>query len=258
MQEFLKEINVNERMSAEQHFLLYLYALSNGQPNLRYSDLVIEEDLINKFNKCMSNVIARSSFIRIIKAYDKNKLYQFVDNFNETPWEFVKPIIWGDRQRSQYYIDNLTLSHRFEVFIERQLEQRGIDLGLYYDREEQYNHGENALGIEIKRDIKSRETGNLYIEYAERLNAYGDWVASGIFKDDNTNYFLIGDIDGFWILEKRELEDLYNLIDRNGGKLRNGCRMVRAARGTSLGFIIPKNVADNMSLSLDQLVAEIR
>jgi len=258
MEEFFRAIDVNGRLSAEQHSLLCLFAVAYDNSNLKYDDLIIYEDLIIRFNASMSNISARENFKKIVESFDRNEINQFIQNFNAAPWEYEKPVIWGDRQRSQYYIDNLTLSHRYEVFIERQLKQRGINLGLYYGRDEQYNKGENELGIEIKRDIKSRETGNLYIEYAERLNPYGDWVASGIFKDDNTNYFLVGDIDECWILRRCELEALYNEIDRNGGRLRDGCRRVEAARGTSLGFIIPKAVANNMSLNLDELVEEIR
>lgn len=149
---------------------------------------------------------------------------------------------------------DLTLSHRFEIYIERQLARRGVNLGLYYGRDQQYTQGENDLGIEIKRDIKSRETGNLYIEYAERLNQDGEWVSSGIFKDDNSNYFLIGDIDEYWIFKRNDLEDLYKAIVNNGGRLHNGCKKVEAIGGTSLGYIIPKSITNNMSLSLDQLV----
>ncbi len=89
------------------------------------------------------------------------------------------------------------------------------------------------------------------------MNPYGKWVASGIFKDDNTRYFLIGEISEFWILRRVELEQLYNTIENNGGRIPNGCRRVEAARGTSLGYIIPKAVANDMSLSIEELVAEI-
>ena len=78
-------------------------------------------------------------------------------------------------------------------------------MGLYYGKDEQYYKGESELGIEIKRDIKASETGNLYIEYEERLRNRGQWVKSGILKDDNTKYFIIGDIGQYWILSKEQL-----------------------------------------------------
>ncbi|NRY63828.1 hypothetical protein [Clostridium beijerinckii] len=88
----------------------------------------------------------------------------------------------------------------------------------------------------------------------ERHYVTGPWVYSGIFKSDNTRYFLTGDIDIYWILSKDDLIKLYDKIDSNGGCLINGCRLVKAQRETSLGFIIPKSVADKMSLDINNLI----
>ena len=258
MEDHLKLINIEQKLSAEEHLLLLLYAKYNGKEKLLYKNLLIHENLINRFNKTMTNEYTREKFAQYIKKYDENDVAKFIDIFNEKPWKYAKPIIWKDRKRTKYYIDNLTLSHRFEIFIERKFQDKGINLGLFYGREEQYNKGENELGIEIKRDMMAADTGNLYIEYMERLNPNGDWVLSGIFKKDNTNYFLIGDINKFWILRKIDLKELYLKIEENGGRLENGCRIVEARRGTSKGFLLPTGLADKKTLSLDKLIEIIK
>lgn len=74
-------------------------------------------------------------------------MLDFIDNFSKEPWKYVKPILWNDKDKSPYFIENLTKSHRFEIYIEKLLEHHGIQLGLYYSREEQYQKGENELGI---------------------------------------------------------------------------------------------------------------
>lgn len=255
MEYHLLEVNVNHKLSPEQHIYLYLYARKHNH-DLSYEQLVIDEQLITNYNKTINNLKHRTHFIQYLQA-NKTYIDAFQARFNTEPWLYAKPIIWGDRVKSAYYIENLTLSHRFEVYIDKMLEQRGITLVLFYSKDEQYNQGENALGIEIKRDIKSWETGNLYIEYAERLNPYGEWVASGIFKKDNTKYFLIGDIGRFHILRKSDLLKIYELIKANGFNEYKGIKLVKARRGTSLGFIIPIEIANKMSLSLDQLSKEL-
>lgn len=181
-----------------------------------------------------------------------------LQKFTNTPWVVVKPVIWGDRNRDAYYINNLTDSHRFEVYIDTLFAQNGVDLGLYYGRDEQYNQGENRLGIEIKRDKKSSEgSPNLFIEYQERLNPRSqEWVNSGILRDDNTRFYLIGDIDNFWVFNKEDLVYIYNQLYR-GNSYYNGCRLVKVVRGTSRGYIIPKDYANQIAISFEELLQQI-
>ncbi len=149
------------------------------------------------------------------------------------------------------------MSHRFEVYIERVFSDLGIDIGLYYGKEEQYDQGETKLGIEIKRDIKSHETGNIYIEFYERLKVNGNWYPSGILKNDNTRYFLIGDIDKYWILRKSDLIEIYKKLSQGNQEIPKGCRFANAGIGTSKGYLIPKYVADRLNVQLDVLIKEL-
>lgn len=249
-------VDVNEKISYEKHIFIFIYIRMNNS-NVKYEDVIFYEELLEDYNKFLEDDRNRSTFIDYLNS-NKKVIDSILFKFKQSPWNYVKPVIWKDRDRSQYYITNLTLSHRFEVYIESLFASRGIELGLYYGKDDQYNQGETKLGIEIKRDIKSKETGNLYIEYAERLNSYGEWVDSGIFKEDNTRYFLIGDIDKFWILDKLDLIDLYHEISQSEfNRLENGCRFVKAGRGTSLGYIIPKDVVNQICIEFEDLVRKL-
>jgi hypothetical protein len=77
-----------------------------------------------------------------------------------------------DESRSLYnnghYQDMLEVGMKFQDHVARTLYQYGIVVVGYTSRLYQAKHGENMLGAEIKRDGKFRETGNLYIELAEK------------------------------------------------------------------------------------------
>lgn len=71
--------------------------------------------------------------------------------------------------------------------------------------------GENLLGMEIKRDGLYRQTGNLYIEVAEKARPReGDYVPSGIMRSDNSWLYGIGDELQFWIFPISLLRHFYN------------------------------------------------
>lgn len=251
----LKPIDLNKKISAEQHVYLYYYK-KMFDPTLVYDDVVFKEHWINNYNRYLQNSEHKHQFMRFLQS-NKDDIDNFIRRFKKTPWKYAKPMIWDDGGKTNYYIENLTLSHRFEVYIAELFKRRNIDIGLFYSKEHQYREGENKLGIEIKRDIMSLKTRNLYIEYKERRRANGPWVESGILKSDNTNYFLIGDFDEFYILKKRTLLDIYHDMQTNQGKNYPAVRLKQARRGTSLGFIIPIRLAKKWSLSIDHVVEEL-
>lgn len=80
--------------------------------------------------------------------------------------------------------------------------RHGYDIGLFYGKDQQYHQGETKAGIEIKCDMRLQKTGNVYIEYQERMTNAGEWVDSGILKQDQTKYFLIGTVEEFFILPR--------------------------------------------------------
>jgi hypothetical protein len=115
------------------------------------------------------------------------------------------------------------------------INELGIALSSYGSTKYQYTKGENKQGFEIKFDDKYKATNNLYIETEEKsnkLNLY--FVASGIFRNDNTWLFVIGNYEEIFIFSKKHL------------KLMFASKKFRSVETeTSKGFLINKINAEN-------------
>lgn len=115
------------------------------------------------------------------------------------------------------------------------INELGIALSSYGSTKYQYTKGENKQGFEIKFDDKYKTTNNLYIETEEKnnkLNLY--FVASGIFRNDNTWLFVIGNYEEIFIFSKKHL------------KLMFASKKFRSVETeTSKGFLIDKINAEN-------------
>ena len=62
------------------------------------------------------------------------------------------------------------------------------------------------LGAEIKNDERFRQTGNLYIEVAEKSHPVKpNYTPSGIMRADNSWLYVIGDIKTVWIFSTKYL-----------------------------------------------------
>jgi len=78
------------------------------------------------------------------------------------------------------------------------------------------------------------ETGNAYIEIAEKSDPKNDkYVNSGIYRDDNTWLWLIGNYTEIYIIQKNLLKMLVET-----GRY----RQVENDRKTSIGYLIPKEI----------------
>lgn len=96
--------------------------------------------------------------------------------------------------------------------------------------------GESIAGVEIKNDKKMSETGNLYIELAEK-KPWGDgFVPSGIEREDNTLFWCIGDFKVAYVIVKKQLKFLCDNFERFGFK--------KVQTGTSVGILIPTKFLD--------------
>ncbi|HAT4307411.1 TPA: hypothetical protein I9080_001195 [Clostridium perfringens] len=250
----LQKIDGQKKIRNKDQVILFFYYLYKEDKCNNYNEFLITEDLINNFNNDIEDEVIVNKLYNYIKDnYDEFK--ELLNEFSEEPWKYANPVIWENNYNNEYFIKNLILSHRFEVYIDNLFKKNGVDIGLYYGRNGQYT-GESEAGIEIKRDMRSLETGNMYFEYMERHYNYGEWVNSGILKDDNTRYFLIGDINEFYIIPKVRLcEILEKLMNKEYVK---GARLVEARRGTSKGFIISKSEIERVSLSLEDLINDLK
>ena len=144
----------------------------------------------------------------------------------------------GESSYRTYYQEKLEQALIFQDFIMEQLHSRGITIMNYGSKKYQHEKGENLAGIEIKNDSKHTETGNIYIEIAEKSNPKNEsYVISGIYRNDNTWLYIIGDFSEFFIFGKSILKLLHK-----GGKYKE------VTTPTSKGFLLPVGEADKYCL----------
>jgi len=135
---------------------------------------------------------------------------------------------------NKYYREKLNQGLYYQDFVVEELYKIGLPLISYSSKEFQNLVGENKAGIEIKNDNNYKKTGNLYIETAEKAyEREGNYVPSGIFRNDNSWLYLIGDLDRIFILSKKQLVILSNL---------NKYKIVETP--TSQGFLLPVTDAE--------------
>ena len=138
---------------------------------------------------------------------------------------------------TEYYKEKLEAGLQYQDYVADQLRKADpcIILGAYSSRKWQNDHGESASGIEIKHDMKLKETGNLYIEVAEKSNSsLKEYTPSGIMRDDNTWLYLIGDYEQAFLFSKHQLKTVY--ANRSQWPAR-GIRERQTP--TSIGFTYP-------------------
>ena len=104
-----------------------------------------------------------------------------------------------------YYKKMLKKGLEYQDFVIEFLYHQGLPLITYSSEKYQIEKGENKLGVEIKFDDKFKETGNLFIEVEERRNENKKYVNSGIFRDDNTWLYVIGNYEWAFIFFKNQL-----------------------------------------------------
>jgi hypothetical protein len=112
--------------------------------------------------------------------------------------------IYGDG----YYDHQMEVGQKFQKHCHLVVEEfAGKPVKTYTTKEEQYNIGENDANIEIKNDNEWKNTGNLYIEVAEKQRERsGAYYPSGIYRNDKSIYYLIGDTSVAWLFLKKDLQ----------------------------------------------------
>lgn len=246
----IEYMNYEKRLSPEAHYCLYRYYLSLCKTDMDYENFEITERLIRDYNRC-----SQEKKQKIADQISHDPQYPlFLENFKTCPWQFEKPVLWDDRKKTPYFIQQLKASHAFEVYIDFLFCQKGVNIGLFYGREQQYHKGETDVGIEIKYDKKSMETKNYYIEYQERMRGNAPWVNSGILKEDDTRFYLLGTINGFVIFERSWLMGYYHRLVEKREQI-PGARLVEeTAHGTSKGFILGPTISKQGNIPLDEIV----
>ena len=141
---------------------------------------------------------------------------------------------------TEYYKQQLADGKAFEQYVKQQLaEKRQMHLDIIDSKEEQITIGETRQGYEIKYDKRYKNTGNLYIETKEKSNpANPNYVASGIFRQDNTHTWIIGDYKQVYMFKKQTLVEVY--------EEKQYLRYVTTA--TSHGFLLNQRLIDKYKI----------
>ena len=132
---------------------------------------------------------------------------------------------------TDYYKAKLASGLYYQDFVIEKLYEIGLPLISYSSKEFQIMIGENKAGVEIKNDTKYSETGNLYIEVAEKSDPKNsEFIPSGIYRNDNTWLYCIGDFKKIFILSKKQLIILHQ---------KNKYKTFDIKMGTSRGYLLP-------------------
>lgn len=126
--------------------------------------------------------------------------------------------------------EELEESNQYQDYIQDLLHNIGITIGIYTSYKYQIEKGESRAGFEIKYDKQLASTGNIYIEVKERHNSTDQYIDSGIARNDNTLFYIIGNYDRVFMFSKRQLAELVRT-----GKF----KLVENKYKTSIGYVIP-------------------
>lgn len=145
----------------------------------------------------------------------------------------------GVTNYNEYYSEKLQQGLEFQDFItDLLIKEIGISLSSYSSKKFQNKVGENKQGFEIKFDNRMIDTSNIYIEVKEKAHPDNDnYVHSGIYRNDNTWLYLIGNYDTVYIFGKSLLKLMYE------------CSKYKEVKTlTSIGFLLPIKDADKYCL----------
>lgn len=146
----------------------------------------------------------------------------------------TKPLNF-ERPYSDYYAQQLEEAAEFEDFVCIQLAYKGIVIQNLKGHKGQIQRGENLNGIEIKNDKIFTRTRNIYIETHEKSNPNNPlYVLSGIYRNDNSWLYLIGDYSDLFIFGKKALKRL---------DAASPSWIIRKETPTSRGFLIHEKYA---------------
>jgi len=122
-----------------------------------------------------------------------------------------------------------------DFIVDLMLQVLRFPVTIYSSRLYQQTVGEGPAGVEIKHDENYARTGNLWIEVAEKACPRpGDYARSGVFRDDNSWLYIIGDYDTVFVFAKVALQSLAR-SDR--------FRILENRTKTSKGYLLPDAVA---------------
>ena len=136
----------------------------------------------------------------------------------------------------ELYQSRLPIGQKFQDYCAVQIMKNlNIPLVNLQSKEFQFEIGENLQGFEIKYDQNFTNTNNLYIETEHRVSLEQEYYKGGIFRNDNSWLYCIGNYEVIYIFSKSLLILLYQ-----SGRY----RVIENNLMTSKGFLLPKGDAD--------------
>jgi hypothetical protein len=221
---------------------------------LKEMDNIDVQNIINALcTQCMT-MYTETGFIYNFSEEDVRRfVVSYIEWFNYFCYQYAidyrfqaKPVIWdAQRTYNEYTIMKLEHGALMEAFVGREFEKYGIDIGFYYDPVNQ-SRGENKARIEIKHDMASERTGNYYIEFGENL-CEQNFVYSGIFKKDDSIFWLIGTPNDYHIVYKKDLQELFFSMNPNDASWQDGKKFV--SNKTSRGFVVKKHILQQIAVA---------
>lgn len=128
----------------------------------------------------------------------------------------------------EYYQKKLEQGIEYQDFVVERLYDVGLPIISYGSKKYQHLIGENKAGFEIKYDTKFKETGNFYIETDEKSHPDNPrYVRSGVYRNDNTWLYIIGDYYNIYIFGKIQLQ----FLDESG-------KFRKVQTDTSIGYLL--------------------
>lgn len=145
--------------------------------------------------------------------------------------------------KSEYYREKRRQGEGYEQYIKEQWPKiYPLRTLTFFNGAKAQLLGETKEGVEIKNDNLIEQYGRLYIETAEKSHESNEcYVPSGIYREDNTQIYLVGDYTQCWLFSKRYLRWLDQL---------DPPFLYRPPvdKATSKGFCIPVRNADQLCL----------
>lgn len=116
----------------------------------------------------------------------------------------VNAIMYPDSKNKNSFADGM----EFQDFVVEQFNAWGFYIQLHSSKKYQYERGESVQRTEIKLDNRCTETGRLSVEVSERTrNEDGlPWTPSGIYRKDNTVFYIQGNSEILFLFSKKYLQ----------------------------------------------------
>jgi hypothetical protein len=152
---------------------------------------------------------------------------------------------------AKQYATSLEKGLEYEDFAFDLLRQHGLTVTRFVSRKWQLR-GECSAGIEVKFDDRLADTGNVYIETGEksRPDPTRDYWPSGIYRDDNTWLYAIGNYQVLYVFGKQHLRSIEQKIPADSKR--------RKQIPTSKGFVLTAKEAERNAEKVIDLGASVR